>query len=96
LKYYFILDRDPKSIKYMEAVFVHRLYQTSEGLIAEKWNGRQWENNPTLIPAAATGGDDNYSETTEKQALAFLMGRKVKGVLEGDTLRWEILPKAAS
>jgi hypothetical protein len=96
MKYYFILDRDPKSAKYMHALTVHRLYQTAEGSSSEMWNGEKWENDPALMPLGVIRKDSDYAETTEKQALAFLVGRKVKGIMEADTLKWEVLPRAGS
>jgi hypothetical protein len=88
MKYYFKLGHDPKSPKYMQVVSVLRWYHNSEGEQPEVWNGKRWESNSTLI-TAKIGRKNDYEETDEKQAMAFLMGRKIKGVLEGNTLRWE-------
>jgi hypothetical protein len=96
MKYYFILDRDPKSANYMHAATVHRLYQTAEGSSAEVWNGKKWESDPALMPLGVIRKDSDYAETTEKQALAFLVGRQVKGIVEDNTLKWEVLPKTTS
>jgi hypothetical protein len=90
MKYYFVLDHDSKSPKYMQAVSVLRWYHTSEGEHPEMWNGKKWELNLNLI-AARIGENDDYKETTEEKAVAFLMGRKIKGVLDGNTLRWETI-----
>jgi hypothetical protein len=96
MKYYFILDRDPKSANYMHATTVHRLYLTAEGSSAEVWDGKKWESDPALIQAGEISKDSVYAETTEKQALAFLVGRKVKGIIEGNTFKWEVLPRTPS
>jgi hypothetical protein len=94
MKYYFILDRDPHSAKYMQAVTLHRWYQTNEGSSTEMWNGKKWENNPALIRVADIDKDNDYTETTEKQAVAFLMGHNVKGIADGAALKWDILPRS--
>jgi hypothetical protein len=90
MKYYFILDHNPKSPKYMQAVSVLRWYHNSEGEQPEMWNGKKWESNSNLI-AARIGRNNDYEETTEMQAMAFLMGRKIKAILDGGALRWETI-----
>ena len=36
------------------------------------FNGAEWVDNPYLIAATGLGGDNDYVETTEEQALQFI------------------------
>ncbi len=51
---------------------VHRQRRDESGIHLEKWNGKEWEHNPRLIAAWGIGGDHDYYETTEEEALAFV------------------------
>ena len=70
--YYFVLDTRPQSQNYMKPTTVHRWYHTNDGAFTEMWNGKEWEDNPSLIAATGIGGDNDYYETTEKEAMEFI------------------------
>lgn len=51
---------------------VHRWRQTKDGLFLERWDGKSWVDSPSLYAATGIGGDNNFEEITEKEAMDFI------------------------
>jgi hypothetical protein len=71
-RYYFFVDHDPQSERYLQPLTVHRWRWVDGGIVTEMFNGAEWVDNPYLIAATGLGGDNDYVETTEEQALQFI------------------------
>lgn len=72
IKYYFFMDTNPKSKTYMQPMSLSRLRVDKSGDYPERWNGKEWVDNPNLIAFTGIGGDNDYYRATEKEAMAFI------------------------
>lgn len=75
VRYFVRVVDDPKSDDYMQPQSLHRWYTNDGGVILlERWDRDKgkWADNPALIAACGIGGDEDYIETTEWQALELL------------------------
>lgn len=65
-QYFFTLNDAGKPL----AVFRFRI--DGDSRIPEKWQGGEWVLWPRLIRSTGIGGDNDFQETTKKEAMAFI------------------------
>jgi hypothetical protein len=69
--FFFIKSYHKGSPDYMKPASVHRM---RDGTKPESWNPKsnEWEYNPRVIASSGIGGDNDYTETTEVDAMQFV------------------------
>jgi hypothetical protein len=78
MKYYFVIDQNPKSPTYEQPRNVARIDTGATPIVEQSWTDKGWVDNPDLIRAlSGIGGDGSqFKETTEYEVNKFLEAKQ--------------------
>jgi hypothetical protein len=78
IQYYFLMDYDESSATYNKPVGVNRWGDQDSGVGMERWDGLKWVWSSRLATVTGIGGDTDYEPTTEKKAMAYIAGKRLR------------------